>query len=111
MSVISRLGKPPDGAMLMGSYGIYITQLIVVLEDDTSSWKNVICQVAVFFAIILSREYKKRNTDVVEASTQSEAPPSPRPPPPSREPNEPLNEAPPLSNEAVTDSLQTPNIQ
>ncbi len=86
------MSKTHDGKILLGSYSIYLTQLIITLEDDNSSWKTVICQVAVFVAIILSREYKKRNTDVAEASTQSEAPPSP--------PNEP-----------TLDSLQTPNIQ
>ena len=78
MSTITNLSNVPksrDGQLLLGSYSLYIGQLIFMLKQD-ANWKVILSQVVVFVCIIMSREYKKKSDKIQETASQcdSEAP-------------------------------------
>ena len=65
-----------DGSKLMGSYTLYVVQLMTTFiaerGRDDPNYVAIACQVAVFVSIILAREYKNKRTTVVDKEMQSE---------------------------------------
>ena len=75
LSNLTNAPKSRDGKLLLGSYSLYIGQLIFTLKQN-ANWKVILSQVIVFICIILSRVYKKKSDKIQDASSQcdSEAP-------------------------------------
>jgi len=71
-SLQSLMSKPKDGHLLMGSYTLYVSQLMFMLTQESTDWKVLVSQVVVFICIILSREYKKRSSDMVDIGVGSD---------------------------------------
>ena len=73
-SIQKIVGK--DGTQLMGSYSLYIGQLIVTLASeqkrDDPNYLVIACQILVFISIILARNYKNKSVTTVDKECQSE---------------------------------------
>ena len=73
-SIQKIVGK--DGTQLMGSYSLYIGQLIVTLASeqkrDDPNYLVLACQILVFISIILARNYKNKKVSTVDKECQSE---------------------------------------
>ena len=78
MSTISSIKKAAgkDGTQLMGSYTLYISQLITTLVTEQKraepNYVAIGCQIAVFMSILLARNYQNRRAETVERGSQSE---------------------------------------
>lgn len=77
LSDLGRDIKGRDGMILMGGYGMYLSQLIFDLKTH-GDWETIVCQIIIFIALFLMREYKKKSSNVSENFSQydSEAPPA-----------------------------------
>jgi len=71
-SILSLVQKPKDGHLLMGSYSLYLSQLLFLFTQESTNWRIVVSQIVVFICIILSREYKKRSSNTVDIGVGSD---------------------------------------
>ena len=78
MSTSSNIQKMAgkDGTKLIGSYSLYIGQLIVTLASeqkrDDPNYLVIACQILVFISILMAREYKNKRITTVDKECQSE---------------------------------------
>ena len=78
MSTVSSIGNMvgKDGNKLLGSYSLYIGQLIATLASeqrrDDPNYVSIACQILVFISIILARNYKNKRVTTVDKECQSE---------------------------------------
>ena len=71
-SIMNLVQRPKDGHLLMGSYSLYLSQLLFLLTQESTNWRIVVSQIVVFICIILSREYKKKSSNTADIGVGSD---------------------------------------